>query len=189
VALPNVYRGLQSVSAGNVVQANTATPTATVTVVDVGGNPATSAALPIATTTAATNVLTGAAFATPVQFTIASSAANGTTSSSVATTNLTVQVIGGSLDAAFQSQPFSQVDFYKVNSNGELALVASVTNPAVTDNPLTNVHTYTYQLLGTALTAGTGGGATSAATNTFYAVGRTAAGDAVISNSVVQSNP
>jgi hypothetical protein len=194
VALPNVYRGLQS-TVGNVIQANTAAPSATITVTDVGTNTGTSAVTPITTTTAATNILTGAAFTTPVQFTLASSATSGSATANAATTTLTAQVIGASADVAFQSQPFAQVDFYKCSittsatcTGGELTLVASVTNPAVTDNPVTGVRTYSYQLAGAALTGGTLSGATAAANNTFFAVGRNAAGDAVISAPVNQVN-
>ena len=188
VALPNVYRGLQSTVA-NVIQANAALPTASITVTDVGTNTFTSAFAPIATSTASANIQAGN------QFTIASSAAAGTATASVATTNLTAQVIGASNDPAFQNQPFAQVDFYRCSNSsagcatGELTLVSSVTSPAVTDNPLTNVRTYSYQLSGVTLNPGTAGGATAAATNTFYAVGRNAAGDAVISGAVAQSNP
>ena len=194
VALPNVYRGLQS-TVGNVVQGNAAPPTATITVTDVGTNTGTSAAAPITTTTASANILTGVAFTTPVQFALASSATSGSATANATTTTLTAAVTGASADAAFQNQPFAQVDFYKCSSTasatcatGELVLVASVTNPAVTDNPVTGVRTYSYQLAGATLTGGTLSGATAAANNTFFAVGRNAAGDAVITAPVNQVN-
>jgi len=171
VALPNVYRGLQSVTAGDVIQANSAAPTATITVTDVGTNTATSAALPITTTTAATNVLVaGNTFA-------ATPTSTAPTTSQTSTT-LTVRVGGLVSDPAFQSQPFAQIDIYKV-VGGELVLVGTNTLASVTD--VGTARTYTYTSAGVALTA--------AATNTFYVVGRTAAGDAVISNAITVTNP
>ena len=184
VALPNVYRGLQSTDAAGIILANTSTPTATITVTDVGTNIGTSAAGPIATTSAATNVQANGIN----KFLLASSAAAGTTTASVATTTLTASVEGNSADPAFQSQPFAQIDFYKVTS-GELVLVSSQTLAAVNDNPISLKRTFVFSATGVALSPGTGGGASAAAVNTFYAVGRSAAGDAVISLSVVQNNP
>jgi|GEM_PF-4209628 len=169
VALPNVYRGLQSVAAG-VIQGNTSVPVASVTVTDVGTNVSPAATLTIATTTAATNVLAGNTFtATPT---------SGAPATSQATTALTINVGGLVADPAFQSQPFAQVDIYKVVSS-ELVLVGSNSTPSVTDQGLNR--TYTYTASGVALTA--------AATNTFYVIGRTAAGDAVISSAVTVVNP
>jgi hypothetical protein len=196
VALPNVYRGIQSTT-GGVINANSVGSSATITVTDVGTNTATSAALPITITSpgAPVNILTGAGFTTPVQFTLASSATSGSATANAATTTLTAAVIGASADVAFQSQPFAQVDYYKCSitssttcATGELVLVASVTNAAVTDNPITGIRTYTFQLPGAALSAGTLSGATAAANNVFFAVGRNAAGDAVISGLVLQVN-
>ena len=117
---------------------------------------------------------------------ITQSAANGTASGSVATTNLTAKVVGNSADPLFQSQPFAQIDFYALNSSGELALVGTNTLASVTDNGA-GVRTYTYTNSGVALTQATSG---TAATNTFYAVGRNAAGDAVITTTAaVQTQP
>ncbi len=172
VALPNVYRGLQGVNAPgtDVIQANRATPTATITVTDVGTNTALSAAGAIATTTAGVNIQAGNTFVvTPT------SAAPATSQS---TTNLTSRVGGLVADPAFQSQPFAQIDFYKL-SGGELVLVGSVTGVLVTD--IGAARTYTYSATSVGLTA--------AATNTFYAIGRNAAGDAVISNAITVTNP
>ena len=101
----------------------------------------------------------------------------------MATTNLTFQINGLSNDPAFQSQPFNGVEIYKLNSNGEYALVTSVTAATVVDNTTTGVRTYSYVANGVALTAG------PAATNTFIAVAHNAAGDAVRSPSVTQTNP
>ena len=172
VALPNVYRGLQGVDATNVIQANRAGPTATITVTDVGTNTATSAAGAIATTTAGANIQAGNTFTvTPT------SAAPATTQT---TTSLTARVAGLITDPAFQSQPFAQIDFYKL-TGGEQVLVGSVTGVLVTDNNTSGVRTYTYSATSVALTA--------AAVNTFYAVGRNAAGDAVISNAITVTNP
>jgi hypothetical protein len=169
VALPNVYRGLQSVAAG-VIQANTSLPVASVTVTDVGTNVSPAATLTIATTTAATNVLAGDTFtATPT---------SGAPATSQATTALTINVGGLVADPVFQNQPFAQVDVYKVVS-GELVLVGSNSTPSVTDQG--TARTYTYTASGVALTA--------AATNTFYVIGRTTAGDAVISSAITVVNP
>ena len=173
VALPNVYRGLQSTDAAGVILANTSLPTATITVTNVGRTATTSAATPIATTTAAANIQTGN------NFQITQSAANGTSSGSVATTNLTAKVVGASSDPLFQSQPFAQIDFYTLNAAGtELVLVGSNTLASVTDSG-TGVRTYTYTNSGVALAQASSG---TAATNTFYAIGRNAAGDAVVTS-------
>ncbi|CAN5866720.1 hypothetical protein BH11GEM1_BH11GEM1_11950 [soil metagenome] len=186
VALPNVYRGLQSTDASGVILANTAVPMATITVTDVGRTTATSAAATIATTTAAANIQTGN------NFQITSSA---TTPANVATTSLTAKVVGSSTDPAFQSQPFTQIDFYQVNSTTagsttNLFLVGTNTLASVTDNG-SGVRTYTYTNSGVALTqAGSTAAGGSAATNTFFAVGRNAAGDAVITaTAAVQTQP
>jgi hypothetical protein len=163
VSLPNVYRGLQSTdwTAAGTIMFNTAVPVATMTVKDVGGNFANSVGLPIVTTTAAVNILVGNTFTvTPT------SAAPAT---SQATTILTIRVGGLVADPAFQSQPFVQLDIYKL-SGGELVLVGTNTLASVTDEGLVRTYVYTSTV---ALTA--------AATNTFFVVGRNAAGDAVIS--------
>lgn len=172
VALPNVYRGLQGVDVGNLILANRATPTATITVTDVGTNTALSAAGAIATTTAGANIQTGNTFTvTPT---------SGAPATSQTTTSLTARVAGTIVDPAFQSQPFAQIDFYKL-TGGELVLVGSVTGVTVTDNITTGVRTYTYSATSVGLTA--------AATNTFYGIGRNTAGDAVITNAVTVTNP
>lgn len=98
VSLPNVYRGLQSTdwtAAGNIM-ANTATPTATITVTDVGTNFANSVGLTIATTTPATNVL-------QVSITFTMSATSTAPATTQATTTLTVRVGGLVSDAAFRA--------------------------------------------------------------------------------------
>jgi len=131
------------------------------------------ATVAITTTTASADILVGNSLTiTPT------STAPSTSQSS---TTLTVRVIGTSIDPAFQSQPFSKIDLYKLASNGELVLVGSITTtPSVTDTGA-GVRTYTYVASGVALTA--------AASNTFYAVGVTAAGQAVISPATVITNP
>lgn len=178
VTLPNVYRGLQSTTAG-VIQANAATPTGTITVTDVGTNAVTSGAAPIPTTTASTNILQS----TAVTFAVTPTSAAPATSQ--ASTVLTVNLSGAATDIPFQSQPFSALDLYKVVGS-ELVLVS--TKPTTTINDYTTTTTnagatrvYTYTLPGVALTA--------AATNTFYVVGVTAAGDAVISPAITVTNP
>ena len=182
VALPNVYRGMQDGSSGT-ISAVVVTPSATISVTDVGTNTTTSGASAVATTTAATAVYAGQTVS------LASSATSGSATANATTTNLTFQINGTSADPAFQSQPFPQVDIYKLNTTtGEYALVGSVTAATVTDNTTTGVRTYTYVASGVTLSGGTLSGATAAATNTFIAVGRTAAGDAVRSPSVTQIN-
>lgn len=162
VGLTNVYRGLQSVDGAGNILANGAVPTATITVTDVGTNTAVSGAVTITTTTAKTNILVGNNFvATPT------SAAPATSQTS---TTLTIRVGGLVSDPAFQSQPFNQIDIYKV-VGGELVNVGTSSLASVTD--VGTARTYTYTAPGIPLTA--------AATNSFYVVGRTAAGDAVIS--------
>ncbi|MEO5817563.1 MAG: Ig-like domain-containing protein [Gemmatimonadaceae bacterium] len=175
VALPNVYRGLQSAGAGGAIQANAAVPVASLTVTDVGTNTSAAATLTIATATAATNVLqnTNTLTATPT---------SGAPATSQASTTLTINVDGLVSDASFQNQPFTQIDIYKVTS-GELVLVGTATNPSNTTSggPPPTIRTYTYTASGVALTA--------AATNTFYVIGRTAAGDGVISQAITVVNP
>jgi hypothetical protein len=171
VSLPNVYRGLQTTTAGT-INATAILPTGAIVVRDVGRNSDT-ATVAITTTTASADILVGN------QFTI--QATSLAPSTSQATTTLTVRVIGTSADPAFQSQPFSKIDLYKTASNGELVLVGTITaTPSVTDTGA-GVRTYTYVATGVALTA--------AATNTFTAVGVTAAGQAVISGSIAVVNP
>jgi hypothetical protein len=173
VALPNVYRGLQSTTAGGVINAGAVLPTGSVAVTDVGRNTVTSANVAITTTTASADVQVGNTFAVAPTSTAPAT--------SQATTTLTVTVVGLSTDPAFQSQPFSKIDLYKANAAGELVLVGSITTtPSVTDTGA-GVRTYTYTATGVALTA--------AATNTFYAVGVTAAGQAVLSQAVSVVNP
>ncbi|MEO7182148.1 MAG: Ig-like domain-containing protein [Gemmatimonadaceae bacterium] len=176
VALPNVYRGLQSTTAG-VIQANTAVPMATVTVTDVGGNNSpVSPAVTLATTTAAANILTS----TAVTFAVAPTSAAPATSQ--ASTTLTVNLSGSALDIPFQSQPFATLEVFKLVS-GELVKVATITQTATTYTTTANTTTrfYTYGLAGIPLTA--------AATNTFYVVGVAASGDAVISPAITVTNP
>lgn len=180
--LTNVYRGMQDGSTGTIT-AGIVTPAATVTVTDVGGNSATSAASPIATSTAATAVFVGNTVS------LASSATSGSATTNAATTNLTFQINGTSADPNFQSLPFASVDIYKLNtSTGEYAFVTSVISAATTDNTTTGARTYTYIASGVTLNQGTLNGGTAAATNTFLVVGRTAAGDAVRSPTVTQIN-
>ena len=172
VALPNVYRGLQTNTAG-VINAGALLPTGTVTVTDVGRNSVTSTAVAITTTTASADVQVGN--------TVGLTATSLAPTTSQTTTTLTFTVVGSSADPAFQSQPFSKVDLYKANSAGELVLVGTITaTPSVTDTGA-GVRTYTYTATGVALTA--------ASTNTFFAVGVTAAGQAVLSPSVAIVNP
>ena len=172
VSLPYVYRQLQSVDGAGNILANGAVPQATITVKDVGTNSTTSALTTIATTTAGANILLNTN-----TLTVGNSvgAAPATTQAS---TVLTVRVGGLVADPAFQNQPFAQVDIYQLNGAGELVLVGSNTLASVTDQGAARTYTYTSTV---ALTA--------ASTNTFYAIGRNAAGDAVISNAVVITNP
>jgi hypothetical protein len=171
VALPNVYRGMQTVSGTNVITAGGVTPTATVTVTDVGTNVSAPATLTIATSTAKADILLNSN-------TFSGASTVPAPATTAATTTLSINVGGLVSDPAFQNQPFAQVDIYKLVS-GELVLVASNTSPVVTDAG--TARTYTYTVSGVALTA--------AATNTFYAVGRNSAGDAVISNPFTVVNP
>jgi hypothetical protein len=170
VALPNVYRGLQS-APGGAITANAAVPVAKLTVTDVGTNVSLPATLTIATTTPATNVLTNSN-------TLTATPTSTAPTTSQASTTLTINVGGLASDISFQSQPFTQIDIYKVVS-GELVLVGTATNPSNTIQGTTR--TYTYTASGVALTA--------AATNTFYVIGRTAAGDGVISDPITVTNP
>jgi hypothetical protein len=184
--LSNVYRGLQNGQSGTITGAVVA-PAATVTVTDVGGNSTTSAASTIVMVTP-TPVL--APIFVGNTLSLSSSAAAGTATASVATTNLTFQVGGLSSDVNFQSQPFAVVEIYKANSAGtEYSLVATLTSASVVDNTTTGARTFTYLASGVALSPGTGGGASAAAANTFVAIGRNAAGDAVLSPAVTQNNP
>lgn len=187
VALPNVYRGLQSTDVANTILANTATPSATITVSDVGRNTVTAGPTTVATSSAATNALA----VNGNKFQLISSAADGTTAASVATTDLTARVTGLSSDAAFQSQPFAQIDFYQVDANGELKLIGTNTLASVTDNG-SGVRTYNYKNSNVPLNGNAGSSVAAgdpAVTNVFYAVGRTSAGDAVITQSQTQTQP
>ena len=173
VALSNIYRGLQGVDAGNNIIANQAAPQANITVTNVGGVSFT----PAATTTIVMsgtpgNILINVA---PNQF--IGTPTSGAPATSQATTTLTIRVVGAVSDPAFQSQPFAQIDIYKFGTS--MALVGTNTLASVTD--VGTVRTYTYITSGVALTA--------AATNNFYAIGRNAAGDAVISNAITVVNP
>jgi hypothetical protein len=170
VAIPNVYRGLQSTVAG-AIQANAAAPVASVTVTDVGTNVSAPATLTVTTTGAPTNVLTNSN-------TLTATPTSAAPATSQASTTLTINVGGLATDIPFQSQPFTQIDIYKVVS-GELVSVGTATNPSNTIQGATR--TYTYTASGVALTA--------AATNTFYVIGRTAAGDGVISGPITVTNP
>ena len=125
------------------------------------------------------------------KFQLISSAADGTTAASVATTDLTARVTGLSSDAAFQSQPFAQIDFYPVDANGELQLIGTNTLASVTDNG-SGVRTYNYKNSGVPLNGNAGSSVANndaPVTNVFYAVGRTSAGDAVITLSQTQTQP
>ena len=170
VALSNVYRGLQNTT-GNVINAGGVAPSATVTVTDVGGNSTTSAPLTIAMSTTRADILVGNTF-------VGTASVGAAPATRQASTNVNVNVTGLISDPAFQSQPFALVELYKV-SGGELVLVASTGAPIVTD--VAPNRTYTYPIAGVALTAG--------ATSTYYAVGRNAAGDAVISGPITIANP
>jgi hypothetical protein len=176
-SISNVYRGLQSTTAG-VIQANTATPTGTLTVTDVGTNSFTSAASAIPTTTAATNILQSTAV------TLAVTPTSGAPATSQASTTLTVNLSGAASDIPFQSQPFSQLDVYTL-TGGELVKLSTVTVTATSYTTTTTnagaTRVYTYALAGIPLTA--------AATNNLYVVGVTAAGDAVISPVATVVNP
>ena len=172
VVLTNVYRGLQNVTAGNVVQAGGAAPTATITVTDVGGNtsPA-SPVLTIATSTARADILVGNTF-------VGTASVGAAPATRQTTTAINVNVTGLISDPAFQSQPLALVEIYKV-VGGELSLVGSTASPLVTDAAPNR--TYSYSVTGLSLTA--------AATSTYFAIGRNAAGDAVISNAITVVNP
>jgi len=179
VSLPNVYRGLQS-TAGGVVAAGAALPTATITVTDVGTNSVTSSAVAIATTTASADILTSTAITFAVTPT---SAAPATVQ---ATTTLTVNLSGAFLDIPFQSQPFATVEVYKLVGT-ELVKVAtipqSISTYTTTNNGVTRF--YTYVIPGIALSANTPG----PTVNTFYVVGVAPTGNAVISPAVTVTNP
>jgi hypothetical protein len=172
VSLGNVYRGLQSVDGSNVILLNSATPAGRIVATDVGGNSASSGNAAIATTTGNANILVGDS----LRVSIPAPSAGVT----AATTTLTIVVGGGTADAAFQSQPFTQIDIYKLDAaKNELVLVGSVSAASVTDAGA--IRTYTYTASGVALTANS--------LNSFFVVGRNAAGDAVISNGVSYLNP
>jgi hypothetical protein len=175
VALPNVYISLQSAAAGTgAIQANFALPSASVTVTDVGTNVSAPATLTIATAAGAGNVL-------QTSNTLTATPTSATPATSQASTTLTINVGGLVSDASFQNQPFTQIDIYKVVSN-ELVLVGTASNPSNTTSggPPPTIRTYTYTQ-SVALTA--------AATNTFYVIGRTAAGNGVISDAITVTNP
>jgi len=174
VTIPNIYRGLQSTTAG-AIQANAAAPVASVTVTDVGTNVSTASTLTVTMASAPTNVLTNSN-------TLTATPTNATPSTTQASTVLTINVGGLVSDVSFQSQPFTQIDIYKVVS-GELVSVGTATNPSNTTSGGTppTIRTYTYTSGPVALTAAT--------TNTFYVIGRTAAGDGVISTAITVTNP
>jgi len=169
VSLPVIYRGLQNTTGGT-INAGGVAPTAAITVSDVGNNLATSASTAITTTTAKADILVGN--------TLTATPTSGAPSSRQTSTTLTINVGGLVADPAFQSQPFQQVDIYKV-VGGELVLVGNSTLASVTDVGANR--TYTYTAAGIALTGG--------ATNTFYVIGRNAAGDGVISQAITVVNP
>ncbi len=182
VALPNVYRGMQGVDATNTIIANAATPTATVTVTDVASNPSAAAATVVATSTTSANILIPAAGTN--KWTVTPTSGGPTTRQT--STTLTMNVVGQVSDPAFNNQPFAQVDVYACNvfasatcTGGQLILVATNTLASVTD--VGTVRTYTYTTSGVALVGGK--------TNNFFAVGRNAAGDAVISAAATVVNP
>lgn len=186
VALPNVYRGMQGVDATNSIIANAATPTASVTVTDVAGNPSAASATAIATSTASANILIPAAGG-PNKWTVTPTSAAPATRQT--TTSLTMNVVGQVADPAFNNQPFAQIDVYACNAyvagagnptcaGGQLILVGTNTLASVTD--VGTVRTYTY----TSSVSLVGG-----KWNNFFAVGRNAAGDAVISAAATVNNP
>ncbi|MEO8621790.1 MAG: Ig-like domain-containing protein [bacterium] len=172
VTLSNVYRGLQGTSAGNLILAGGAAPTATITVTDVGGN--TSPASPvatIATSTAKADILVGNTF-------VGTASVGAAPATRQTVTAINVNVTGLIADPAFQSQPFALVEVYKV-VGGELVLVGSTASPLVSDAAPNR--TYSYAVSGISLTA--------AATSTYFAIGRNAAGDAVVSQAIAVVNP
>ena len=177
VTLTNVYRGLQTTTVGsNVIVANAATPVAQLSVIDAARNDVIGSTA-VATTTASANILAGNTF-----YIFPGSGAGSAYSpaANLASTTITAQVVGSSTDPVFQNQPFAQIDLYRTNVRGELVLVGTSTLASVTDTAA-GVRTYTYTLSGVALNA--------AANNVFYAVGRNAAGDAVITQSATVVNP
>jgi len=170
VALGNVYRGLQSTTAG-VINAGGSAPTANVTVTDVGTNVSVaSTGTIVGFSPAKGDILVGNTF------TAASTVPAPATRQTVTTIN--ANVVGLISDPVFQNQPFALVEIYKL-VGGELVLAGSITSPLVTDAAPNR--TYTYTVSGVALTA--------AATNTFYAVGRNTGGDAIISPAFTVVNP
>jgi hypothetical protein len=179
VTLTNIYRGMQSVDVGGTIQAGGVVPTATITVTNVGTLSGTSPVYTITTSTTKADILLNTN-----TFTGASTAPAPATTQ--ATTTIAVTVGGLVADAAFQNQPFAQVDLYKCSvnnsatcTNGELVSVGTNTTPVGQDQGANR--SYTYTLSGISLTAGV--------TNWFFAVGRNAAGDAVISNGIPVANP
>jgi hypothetical protein len=174
ITLPTpVYLGLQSTT-GNVIQATGAAPVVSVKSQDLTDS-STAATLNIATQNGKADFLVGTVWAL-------NSSINGTQAATRATTNLTVTINGTT--AGMPNQPFAAIDLYKV-VRGELVFVGTQTLASVTDNG-SGGRIYTYTFNGVALTAGTAG-ATSV--NDFYAIGRDAAANAVISNVVSITNP
>jgi hypothetical protein len=170
VALPTtVYLGLQSGASGTIASTGVA-PSAQVVAKDVGGNTSASATVAIVTDSTKADILVGNTY------TLASSVASSP-STTQSSTNLTVKV--GGTTTGLPNQPFAAIDIYKLVS-GELVYVSTVTLASVTDDGTGN-RTYTWTVNGVALTA--------AATNSFYAVGRDAKGNAVISAAATVINP
>jgi hypothetical protein len=172
VGLSSVFLGLQGTDATNIIQANSATPLATVTVTDAADNTYTTAPIGIVTAAVNSNIFVGH------KFTMMPSAAAPPTRQ--ATTNMSIVLDGLINDPAFQAQPFVEVDVYKAVA-GQLVLVAIGTSASVFDQDQLSVRIFMYTITGIQLTP--------AALNTFYAVGRNTRGDAVISQVVTVVNP
>jgi hypothetical protein len=171
VSLPNVYRSLQSTTAG-VIQGNAALPVANLTVTNVGGlTSAASTATIITAPATITNIQAGNGFFLAV---------TQQPATRVTAIPVIARVTGSSTDPAFQSQPFTQVDFYRLIA-GELVLVGTNTLASVADDASGN-RTYSYA---TNLALGTG----AAGTYTFVAVGRNAGGVGVITAQFAVTNP
>jgi hypothetical protein len=174
--ISNVYRGLQSTTAG-VIQNNAALPFATLTVTDVGTNSATSTQSAVTSSTSVPMLLSTAV-------TMSVTPTSGNPSTSQATTTLTFNLSGSALDIPFQSQVFTQLDVYKLAGGALTKLTTVAVTPTSYTTTTTNggtIRVYTYVLTGIPLTAAT--------TNSLYVVGANATGDAVISPVITIVNP